>query len=966
MVVKISLLGTIRVTCDDRPIDFGTIRAQHLLAFLALSPGIDHPREYLATLLWPDHDGPMASTNLRQTLSRLKRSFPASARDALFDTGGRTIRFNPQGATIDVTEFESALAACATHLHLNGASCAQCFARREQAVSHYQGDLLEEMTFDFSIAFEEWVAARRQYLKELLLEALGLMGEQYRLAGEYQAMAGVARRQITIDSWRESGHRQMMLAHALGGDRAAAVAHYHALRNEILGVFGIEPDEETRSLFTTITQGELGAESGANRIQRQVKNLLPTRVGPFIGREPDIPILAGMLRDPASRLVTVTGVVGVGKTRFAIEMASILENDFPDGVVWVPLAPLGHPDHVWYAVADALDVRVASTATLLPRLASALEDRSSLIVLDNFEHVLAAAPVLGDLLQACPGIRWLVTSREPLGLPEERQYRLFPLALPDDDDLDPDEAHTSSAVRLFASQAARHDPAFVLERENIAAVNEICRRLDGLPLALELAASRMATLPPSELLARLAQRLPLLRGPHATAPGRQQTMHAAIAWSYDLLEPGERRVFVYLATFTGGFTLQQLERLLARCDGNLTDQAVDIVQSLLFRSLLQREDRAGLPTRYSMLETLHEFASGILQASGKEEQCRLAHADILIDQFNERLVIPFAPDDREWYAMAASEYANLQDIHAYLRKIGDTTRYGRLACALAWYWFLRGNAQEGRNILEFAILHRDILPADQVTGMAAVLGVLRLINGDSAGCLALLEQELANALTSGNHIGTAQVHIVLGVHATLRQAYREAMNHQNQALSALATLPDSPIVAAISGAARANMGVAAREQGELDSAEHHHLTALDFQRRSGAQRGEMLTLIDLGDVARERGEWDEALTWYRQGLILAQRENELRVIVHAVQSIAHLDAEAGQPARAAALMAATSRWKDRHGSMERIARPHANPHAQRDRLRCVLGERAFNTAWHSGRRMTFEALQYQAQSLTLT
>src|SRR4051812_14297335 len=361
---------------------------------------------------------------------------------------------------------------------------------------------------------------------------------------------------------------------------------------------------------------------------------LPVPLTSFVGREREVEDVCELLRRSGVRLVSLSGPGGVGKTRLALRVAETIQKTFVDGMAFVPLAPIADPELVCSTIAQTLHLRERSDRSPAALLAEALQDSEFLLILDNFEQVVEAAPRLTELLVACPGLRILVTSRILLRLSGEHDFPLRPLTLPDTT-IPPSHQGEAEAVRLFVDRAHSADPTFALTSDNARTVAAICQRLDGLPLALELVAAKVRLLPPQALLPRLARALPLLATGRRDDPARLRTMRDAIGWSYDLLGPADQFLFQRLAVFAGGFTLEAAEAIA----GGMNDTGIDILvgveslveQSMVHRIEAPREDHETREPRFSMLETVREFADERLVASGEEDRVRSAHADFFLN-----------------------------------------------------------------------------------------------------------------------------------------------------------------------------------------------------------------------------------------------------------------------------------------------------------------------------------------------
>ena len=475
-----------------------------------------------------------------------------------------------------------------------------------------------------------------------------------------------------------------------------------------------------------------------------------------------------MLTTPGTRLITLVGPGGTGKTRLALQAAAEVLETFPDGVWWVPLAAVADPALVPQAIAAPLGVRENPGEPLLTSLMEHLKSRQTLLLLDNVEHLLSAAPQVHSLLDAAPRLVILATSREPLRLRAEREFPVTPLPLPSPRSrLTPEEALAFPAVRLFVERAQAVKTGFTLEAGNVADVVAICRRLDGLPLAIELAAARLRLLTPSTLLTRLDQRLTILTGGARDLPQRQQTLRATIAWSHDLLESTERALFARLGVFAGGATIDTAEAVCSAA-GGLPIDLLDGIDSLVQKSLLRQEEGPGGDARFTMLETIREFAQERFYALAEAPELRRAHADAFLA----------LAEDADWDDVTAqvdllnrleADHANFRQAIAYYESLGSSTlgERLRLVAALAHFWWIRGHLSEGRRALEAAIVAAgDVSPvarADAIAGAA----LLAEAQGDLERAQRLHEEALTIRREVGDASGIARSLTGLGVIARL-------------------------------------------------------------------------------------------------------------------------------------------------------------------------------------------------------
>ena len=494
------------------------------------------------------------------------------------------------------------------------------------------------------------------------------------------------------------------------------------------------------------------------------KHNLPTYLTPLVGREQTVQAGRALLRRAEVRLVTLTGTGGVGKTRMALQIATDLLDDFTNGVCFVSLAPIREPDLVVPSIAQALGLKESGDRTFLEQVQSSLQDRPLLLLLDNFEQVVAAAPQLADLLGCCPELKILVTSRAVLRIQGEHEFPVLPLAVPDLQHL-PDESVISqnAALSLFLQRARASQPDFQLTKTNALTIAEICARLDGLPLAIELAAARIKLLPPQALLMRLDQRLQLLTGGARDVPARQQTLRNTLVWSYDLLDAQEQQLFRRLSVFVGGCTLETAERTMANGSKDLAMNVLDGLASLIDMNLLQQIAQEAEEPRLLMLETIREFGLECLRASGELETIRQAHTVYFLGLAEEADSEFEGPQQTMWLDHLEQEYGNLRAAMWWLLEQGETGQNPesgwemalRLGGALRKFWMVRGHGTEGRTFLARALAgSKGILSAVRAKALNAA-GGLATFQGDLDEAEALAKEGLALNRELGDQPGTA-------------------------------------------------------------------------------------------------------------------------------------------------------------------------------------------------------------------
>jgi predicted ATPase/transcriptional regulator with XRE-family HTH domain len=685
---------------------------------------------------------------------------------------------------------------------------------------------------------------------------------------------------------------------------------------------------------------------------------LPVPLDALVGREHEVATVVALLRRGDVRLLTLTGPGGVGKTRLALTVTHELADGFADGAVFVDLAPVRDPSLVLSAVAQALGVREARDRPLAQQLTAYLQLRHVLLVLDNCEQVLAASPEIAGLLAACPAVRVLATSRAPLGLRGEQLWPVPPLELPSAEvPGDPVALAGTEAVALFVQRARAADPAFVLTAANSAAVAAVCRLVEGLPLAVELAAARVAHLSLASLEARLERRLSILTGGPRDAPARQRTMRGAIAWSHDLLSTGEQLLFQRLAVFVGGCTLEAAGAVVS---GGA--DVLDGVASLVAKSLLRPDAGPDGERRYGMLETVREYGLERLAESGEEAVVRDRHAAWCLD-LAERYWVEEASwvEDPAWLARVAPEHDNVREALTWLERTGDGTGLLRLAGALQPFWDVRGHGAEAVAWLERALAGAQDAPPQ--ARLRALAGLGR--NLERQGCYAratdVHETLLALAREHGDALWEARALHVLGLGALNQERYDEATSLIEGAMATYRRLGDEGRVSQY----RYCSGLIAYGRGDLAAAATHLEAALAWRRDRGSVTLLAVPLNALSLVACDRGDYRAAAALLAEGLDRWEQDDggNRGVLAEWLAAVARLAACRGRPVTAGRLYGAAEALYDALGE-PLVVPPRSIYRRHVEALRDALGAEAFAATWDAGRGLPLEQAIAEARVVT--
>ena len=968
-------------------------KAIGLLAYLLTESEHAHSRESLLGLLWPDLPTAAAQNNLRVTWAQLQKALGTSATDEQPHLIGDrlALRFNPlSNHALDVSSFRALIEACRVHPHPDQQDCSECAIRLTKALDLVRGDFLDEFSLANCLEFDEWLRTQRQYVHVQVTLALEQLAAFYESSGQLPDAERVIRRLLDSDPLTESAYRQLMRVLARAGQRSAALEVFETCRRVLAAELGLAPAAETVTLAQQI-RAQVSVPS--NSPQRA----LPPVLTRFMGRQQESARLVDLLSRRTVRLVTLTGPGGVGKTRLAIEVAQRMAGVFAHEIGFVELAGVADGSAVEDAVAAVLQLPTNSGRSSTSAIVDYLRDRTVLLVLDNCEHLVkACAHLVQTLCRDAAGLTVLTTSRIPLRLAEEHVVRLEPFttpALSDTERLTVAGSLSFDSVQLFTDRAAQSLLSFTLTAANVTAVAHICQQLDGIPLAIEIAAAQTRVLPVEAIADRLSLRFAWLNRQSAETMPRQRTLHTLIDWSYELLSAQERSTLRRLAVLAGGWTLEAAEAVSTPGEPCAEALAGLVEHSLVvFGADIERR-------RYSMHETIRQFAQAQLRASGQEADALERHA-----RYYAQLVSQ-AADHRTGQSLP-ERLRTVTDDHDNLRRAFDWLIAHDRNQALVFvaqlgtdlnFWELGGFFQEGRRWLERALEGTQesvSLPKAQALLAAAdlssalsdfgyglqcarqaidlfqQLGDLRgeidarlkfcelaELAGEIANLQAQAEEVLHMAEASSYTAGIAKARLVLGTIAYHEDEHQDAVQFILPSIALWREL-DRPFE--LASALNRLAGALGRSQ-EYEVAQSAQKECRDIYNSLGYRRGVATAIQNLGGFAFDLGDYVRARALFCDSLRIRRQLGLQRGYAYSFEFIADVDVIEERFESAVQLLAAAETLRIRIGAPVEQINQKANEDALMA-LRAQLGDTVFELEWAKGATMTTE----QAITLALS
>jgi predicted ATPase/DNA-binding SARP family transcriptional activator len=892
-MLEVRLLGSFEITYQKETVAIPSRPAQSLFAYLILSAGSSHRREKLAGLLWPDSLEETARDNLRHALWRIRKALPSKLITEYLIADNLTIAFNGSAEYwLDVTPLEKAD---------ENASSDELMT----ILSAYRGELLPGF-------YDDWVVLEREHLYSIFEHTMARLLSILKEEKRWLEILDWGERWIKLGQKPEPAFRALLSAHAATGDMSKVAATYERCVKS-LREFGVEPSEQTRLLYKELKSGKetVGTQNKPFSIPSKQKpetiTNIPVPLTSFIGREKELKEIERLLSN--SRLLTLTGSGGVGKTRLAIKTASDLIKKFKDGVFWVDLVSLSDENLIPQEIAQALHIRETPQESLLETLKDHLKMKELLIVLDNCEHLIrACAQYAEQLLAACPKVKILATSIEALGLFNETIWQVPSLPLPKMEQTIPlQELREFASIALFVERAGYAKSGFALTEQNVRSVAQICQRLDGIPLAIELAAARNKVLSVDEIAARLDDRFSLLTAGSRTAIPRHQTLRATIDWSHDLLSEQERILFRRQAVFAGGFTLEAAEAVCSFGELKRSD-ILELLGRLVDKSLVIVEQAATTgETRYRLLETIRQYALEKLAGIGEAREIRDQHLDFFVKLADQAESYIFGDQSAVRFKWLDQELDNIRAAIEWSTNSGKAVAALQITGALVYFWFAHGyHGSEWNDRVQQALARpegreRTLARAKALNG----IGFMYWADIYPMDKRSELEEALSIGRELGDHWNIATALRNLGLTENIKGNYQQAQTLLEQSLAIWRDMgPEGKMGRSWT---LIFLGDGALNQGESELARSYYEEAKTILREIGDINFLAYLVRRLGQLAWREGDNEKAIALCRESLNLNRGVGDARGMVACLAGFAAIAVIQGRFERAAGLMSAVEK-----------------------------------------------------------
>jgi predicted ATPase/DNA-binding SARP family transcriptional activator len=927
--LHINLLGRPHIERQTQPIQLPTRKTEALLAYLILHPQ-SHGREKLAALLWGDSSDTEARNSLRNALAVLNKKL---GHDLLL-VDRQSISINPEYPLwVDALVFESQaaefLAAPSSDL-------------KQVKIELYQEDLLSDF-------YDDWIFPLREHYRSLFLDTLLQLTEQMRSQSEYGKTIEYARKVITFDPANERAHQHIMFCHAATGDRNAALKQYEECQRILAEELGVEPAAETTALYDWAKQS-----SPAKPLEARITNL-PISLTAFIGRKRELTEIKQRLS--STRLLTLTGPGGSGKTRLALQIGTELLDTFKDGVWWVDLTALTDTSLVSYSIAKSLGVHEIANQPLEETLAHFLHAKNLLLILDNCEHLIEpCAHIVHFLSGRCSQLTILATSREFLNVAGEQTWQVPTLSLPDPQKISLiDLLLEYEGIRLFDERARTANTSFTLTEQNASFIAQICSRLDGIPLAIELAAARIKLLTPEQIADRLDDRFCLLTNGSRTVPPRHQTLQAVMDWSYGLLNDKEQRLFRSLAVFAGSWGLDATEAICS-ANGHLEkSEILGLLSNLVDKSLVVREGDQNGKSRYRMLETIRQYALETLSRSGESHEVQKHHLDYYLNVVESaKPHLGFFMTDREmlaWLGVFVPDHDNLRAAIRFCEANPSHVEAGlKMAGDLHWDFLISNRLSEGRDWINKLQVKKSTVSAPVQAQACLTSGFLACWQGDFTSARPNLEASLKFFEEINNKSGIAFSLHGLGFAANGLGDHAEAGQCFGRCLQIAKEIDDRWLTSI----ALHFIAIGTSFQGNYELARSQFEECIKLmQDGHGTTQGVAFSEFHLGRIARIYGDFESSFAHHKTGLELFMNMGDLRGIGYSLFGFACLAQAEEDPQRAGKLFGAMDLIRENLGTFLEAALQIEYEHT-RSAVQEMLGEEQFTAMWTEGHGLPLE------------
>jgi len=941
-MLEVRLLGAFEVKRGGKPVTMPSRPAQSLFAYLILSAGTSHRREKLAGLLWPDSLEETARDNLRHALWRIRKALPAQQKTEYLLTDDLSLAFNASA--------EYWLDASALEKVGEDASADELIA----VLSAYQGELLPGF-------YDEWVMLEREHINSVFEHKMARLMSLLQDEKRWLDILDWGERWIKLGQKPEPAYRALMSAHATKGDMSKVAATYERCVKS-LKELGVEPSEQTRALYQKLKAGKETLETGSTvSVTEKRKDLpktnLPVPLTSFIGREKEVEEIVGLLGK--NRLLTLTGSGGVGKSRLAIQSSNKLASKFQDGVWWVGLVGLNDPSLVPQAVAKVVNVREVSHEPIIETLKKYLRSKDLLLVLDNCEHLIEASTKYAELLlAACPKLKILATSRERLGIFNETAWQVPSLPLPEGKTFPLKELKAFASVGLFVERTKNVNPDFALTDQNASLVSQICQRLDGIPLAIELAAARVKVISLEEILLRLDDRFSLLTSGSRTALPHQQTLRATIDWSYELLTESERILFRRLAVFAGGFKLKAVETVCGFEELNRED-VLDLLARLVDKSLVITEQLTNGEARYRFLETIREYAREKLESFGEVDIIRDRHLEFFMRLAEEAELNHFSSEQLVWFERVETEIDNIRaamywsmaDAHTKDSKTGAWRQETglRVIGALVWFWH-RSYARETSERLKQMLTMTDKPTLGRARALYS-LGFLYWTVNNFSEARRSLEEALTISRKLDDRLTLARSLGYLGAVAAAEGDYALTQSLLEESLNVAREL--GPVGRKAASWALAFLGDVHFAQRDYAGSKKLYEEAVALTKESHEKNMLGLMIRRLGYVALKQFDNTRATEYFKESLKLNQEVGHSVGICASLTALANLALAQGKSSSAAQLYGAVEGYLN-NLSLQLFYSDKIEYQLGVSNLRKQLMDAKLEKAWTKGAAMTMK------------